>query len=75
MFKNFFTNLKLGVDKPPIVWYNNDSEREVTKMYVVVTWKYKDMTTTARLTLRELDFLRINPLVEIISVKKIENIW
>lgn len=32
MFKNFFTNLKLGVDKPPIVWYNNDSEREVIKM-------------------------------------------
>ena len=32
MFKNFFTNLKLGVDKPPIVWYNNDSEREVVKM-------------------------------------------
>lgn len=32
MFKDFFTNLKLGVDKPPIVWYNNDSEREVIKM-------------------------------------------
>lgn len=43
-------------------------------MYVV-TWKYKDMTTTARLTWRELDFLRINPLVTIISVKEIENIW
>lgn len=38
-------------------------------MYVV-TWKYKDMTITAGLTLRELDFLRINPLVKIISVKK-----
>ena len=44
-------------------------------MYVVATWKYNGMTTTARLTLRELDFLRINPLVEIISVRKIENIW
>lgn len=22
----------MGVDKPPIVWYNNDSEREVIKM-------------------------------------------
>lgn len=32
MFKNFFTNLKLGVDKPPLVWYNNDSERKVIKM-------------------------------------------
>ena len=32
MFKNFSTNLKLGVDKPPPVWYNNDSEREVIKM-------------------------------------------
>ena len=32
MLKNFIRNLKLGVDKPPIVWYNNDSEREVIKM-------------------------------------------
>lgn len=32
MFKNFVRNLKLGVDKPPIVWYNNNSEREVIKM-------------------------------------------
>ena len=32
MFKNFIRNLKLGVDKPPPVWYNNDSEREVIKM-------------------------------------------
>ena len=32
MFKNFFKNLKLGVDKPPPVCYNNDSEREVIKM-------------------------------------------
>lgn len=32
MFKNFIRNLKLGVDKPPIVWYNNNSEREVIKM-------------------------------------------
>ena len=32
MFKNFIRNLKLGVDKPPPVWYNKDSEREVIKM-------------------------------------------
>ena len=32
MFKNFIRNLKLGVDKPPTMWYNNDSEREVIKM-------------------------------------------
>ena len=27
MFKNFSTNLKLGVDKPPPVWYNNSRKR------------------------------------------------
>ena len=27
MFKNFIRNLKLGVDKPPIVWYNNSRKR------------------------------------------------
>lgn len=32
MFKNFIRNLKLGLDKAPIVWYNNNSEREVIKM-------------------------------------------
>ena len=44
-------------------------------MYYVVTWKYKDMTTTARLTARELDFLKINPLVTIINTKPIKNIF
>ena len=34
MFKNFIRNLKLGVEKPPIVWYNHDSEREVIKMRI-----------------------------------------
>ena len=55
--------------------YSNYSKGEIKTMYVVATWKYKDMTTTARLTMRELDFLRINPLVEIISVKEVKNIW
>lgn len=41
----------------------------------VVTWKYKDMTTTARLTPRELEFLEINPLVTIITKRFIEKIF
>jgi hypothetical protein len=33
----------LGVDKPPIVWYNNDSEREVIKMKKDNTQAYEEL--------------------------------
>lgn len=44
MFKNFSKNLKLGVDKPPTVWYNNDSEREVITMSKKKSKRERKMT-------------------------------
>lgn len=44
MLKNFFKNLKLGVDKPPMVWYNNNSEREVIQMAKKKSKRERKMT-------------------------------